>query len=144
MNKQEVIRQLRQVGYRWTAQRSLLLEAIWTFEDHFTVEMVRAALPPEAGSVDTSTIYRTLDLLCQLGVLHSLVGPVPTEYERRCEAHHHLVCRACGTVTAIDDYHLDGLVAHLREEHNFVADLAHLAIPGRCRACEAVTPEEDP
>ncbi len=135
MTHQRVVAQLRQVGYRITSQRAALLDAIWTLEGHFTVETVIAALGADAVSVDPSTIYRTLDLLCEMGELHQLVGATPTEYERVREPHHHLVCQECGKVTPLPDYHFAELVRHLAEEHGFQADLTHLAIPGRCVAC---------
>ncbi len=140
MTKQQIVGRLRQVGYRMTAQRSAVLDAIWECEEHFTVEEIRAALPGTERSVDTSTIYRTLELLCELKVLHALTASSPTEYERLREPHHHLVCRECGKVTALPNYHLDELMRHLMEEHEFSADLTHLAIPGNCLHCAGTTP----
>jgi Fur family transcriptional regulator, ferric uptake regulator len=134
--KEAVVTALRDVGYRMTSQRAALLDAIWAFEGHFTVERVREALTHTMPSVDDSTIYRTLDLLTQLGVLTTLTGQTPTEFERPREPHHHLVCSQCGTVTALADYHFDHLLHHLLEEHGFVADITHLAIPGRCTDCQ--------
>jgi Fur family ferric uptake transcriptional regulator len=142
MTRNEVIAALRGVGYRMTAQRAALLDAIWSFEEHFTVEMIREALARTMPSVDDSTIYRTLDLLTELGALHMLAGSTPTEWERPREPHHHLICTQCGTVTALADYHLDHLLQHLLEEHGFRADITHLAIPGRCVGCrESTTPQ---
>lgn len=138
-----MIARLRAVGYRMTAQRRALLATIWGFEGHFTVEQVRDALSAVSPPVDTSTIYRTLELLCEMGVLHALTGHSPTEYERPREPHHHLICTICGTVTALSAYHLDDLFRHLREQHQFEADLAHLAIPGRCHQCRTLSPQGD-
>lgn len=118
-----------------TAQRRALLDAIWSFEGHFTVEGVRAALAADAPAVDTSTIYRTLELLVGLGAVHTLTGRTPTEYERLREPHHHLVCTACGTVAPLADYHFADLLHHLLHDHGFHADFSHLAIPGRCARC---------
>ncbi|MBA3533042.1 MAG: transcriptional repressor [Ardenticatenales bacterium] len=140
MRKQDVIKQLQQVGYRMTSQRLALLDTIWNLEGHFTVEAVRGRLPQDA-SVDISTIYRTLELLCEFGVLYPLAGSVPTEYERGEVPHHHLVCRNCGAVRMVDEYHFDDLLHHLLEEHGFVAELTHFAIPGRCRECQDITPQ---
>lgn len=135
-HKEAVVAALREVGYRMTTQRAALLDAIWAFEGHFTVEMVRESLASTMPSVDDSTIYRTLDLLTQLDVLTMLTGQTPTQFERPREPHHHLICSDCGTVTALADYHFDHLLKHLLDEHGFVADITHLAIPGRCTACQ--------
>ncbi|MGH2544873.1 MAG: Fur family transcriptional regulator [Ardenticatenaceae bacterium] len=140
MKREALIEQLRGVGYRMTGQREALLDVIWGFEGHFTVEMVRAALEERTVAVDLSTVYRTLELLCDLQVLHQLAGSSPTEFERVAEPHHHLVCQECGAVTPLADYHFDGLLRHLLEEHDFLADFTHLAIPGRCHDCRASNP----
>lgn len=134
MQPSDLVDRLRAIGYRMTAQRAALLKAIWKLDAHFTAEQVRQALP-QAERPDLSTIYRTLDLLCEVGALHALTGVTPTEYERAREPHHHLLCRDCGTVTVLADYHLDSLIAHLLDEHGFAAELSHLAIPGRCLPC---------
>ena len=119
-----------------TAPRKALLHAIWAFEGHFTVEMVRETLSESHPSVNNSTIYRTLELLSQLGVLNTLLGSTPTQYERPHERHHHLICTQCGAVALLGDYHFDDLVRHLLKEHAFAADFTHLAIPGRCKPCQ--------
>lgn len=133
--KQDLVARLRAIGYRLTAQREALLDVIWNLDGHFTVEMVRDALP-DCARADTSTIYRTLELLVELGAVHVLTGISPTEYELVREPHHHLHCTACGTVAALSDDAFDLLVNHLFEAHGFAADFTHLAIPGRCRHCQ--------
>jgi Fur family transcriptional regulator, ferric uptake regulator len=135
MELHAVVEELRRLGYRMTAQRTALLDAIWSCEGHFTVEQVRAALPRGEPSIDTSTIYRTLDLLCDMGALHALAGSAPTEYERAGEPHHHLLCTVCGKVASLPDYHFDHLYQHLHDEHEFVAEPGHLAITGHCLPC---------
>lgn len=143
MQKDEVIRRLQRVGYRITGPRRTLLDTLEQLQGHFTVEQVREALPT-GHSIDLSTIYRTLELLCSLGVLHGLVGSSPTEYEHVQEPHHHLVCRECGEVRVLADHHFSELLDHLLEEHAFVADLTHLAIPGHCLPCQRTLLEGDP
>lgn len=127
-----MIERLRGVGYRMTAQRRAVLDAVLALPGHFTIERVNEGV---GGRVDLSTIYRTVEMLSALGVLQALVGSSPVEYEVAHEPHHHLICDGCGHVTVVADHHFDALMEHLSTEHGFEADLTHLAIPGRCADC---------
>ncbi|MCB0078321.1 MAG: transcriptional repressor [Anaerolineales bacterium] len=138
MSQHELVFALRDRGYRVTSQRRALLDALWQLDGHFTADAVQAALRQQGQRVDLSTIYRTLELLTDLGLLHMLHGTSPAEYERvHDQSHHHLICEQCGHVGDVSDSHLDALYHHLREEHRFVARLNHLAIPGLCADCWA-------
>jgi Fur family ferric uptake transcriptional regulator len=87
--------------------------------------------------VNASTIYRTLSLLEDVGVLAHAHLEGGAEYHRAEDAGHvHLTCSNCGTE---DDLSLDeaSSLARLIERHNgFRADLAHFAISGLCSDCQ--------
>src|ERR1700724_2799359 len=105
---------LRASGYRVTPQRQLVLEAV-TKLDHASPEDIFAEVHQRARGVNVSTIYRTLELLEQLG----LVTPTPLghgapRYHLAAEAQHiHLVCSQCGPVTQVGPGAVDALVAAL-------------------------------
>jgi Fur family ferric uptake transcriptional regulator len=64
-----------------------------------------------------------------------------TEYEWvGGDRHHHLICRACGGETLLDNSYLDSLAADLLEDHGFKADLDHFAITGLCAGCRDGSP----
>src|ERR671925_891592 len=89
--------QLRSRGYRVTPQRQLVLEAITKLE-HATPEDICAEVQQTARGVNISTIYRTLELLEQIGlVTHTHLGHGAPIYHLATEADHvHLVCGDCG------------------------------------------------
>src|SRR5271170_2461271 len=90
---------LRAGGYRVTPQRQLVLEAVARLE-HATPEEICAAVRQTARGVNVSTVYRTLELLEQLGLVkHTHLGHGAPRYHLAAEAQHvHLVCRECGRV----------------------------------------------
>ena len=92
--------ELRARGYRVTPQRQLVLEAVAALE-HATPEEICAEVQRTARGVNISTIYRTLELLEELGLVkHAHLGHGPPNYHLATEADHvHLVCRDCGEVS---------------------------------------------
>ena len=89
--------------------------------------------------VNIATVYRTLQWLQEVGLVAPIaIGNGPLRYEYICgTAHHHLICHECGREYEIGDDILDTLKAQLLERYGFMAQLNHLALPGRCAACRA-------
>lgn len=133
--------ELRSRGYRVTPQRQLVLEAINRLE-HATPDDICAEVQQTAASVNISTVYRTLELLEQLGlVTHThLAHGAPTYHIAAQGDHVHLVCRDCGKITEVGPEIVRGLVDTLDRECGFETDVRHLTVFGRCSACRLVTP----
>lgn len=127
---------LRERGYRLTPQRQLVLEAVAALR-HGTPDDICARVQATAGGVNISTVYRTLELLEEIGlVTHTHLGHgAPTYHAATDEDHLHLVCRICGVVLETDVTIADALVRRLADEHGFETDVAHFAIYGRCQGC---------
>jgi Fur family transcriptional regulator, ferric uptake regulator len=88
---------LRARGYRLTPQRQLVLEAVATL-GHATPDEIATTVRETARGVNISTVYRTLELLEDLGlVTHTHLGHGPPTYHAATDDDHvHLVCRVCG------------------------------------------------
>src|SRR6516164_5167883 len=133
--------ELRARGYRVTPQRQLVLEAVARL-DHATPEEIAASVQQTAKGVNISTIYRTLELLEQIGmVTHTHLGHGAPTYHLAADADHvHLVCRDCGRVSEIGPDAIRPLITALDERHGFETDVGHLTVFGRCRDCRAASP----
>jgi Fur family ferric uptake transcriptional regulator len=129
---------LRSRGLRLTAQRQLVLEAVYEL-GHATPDQVHAKVSTVAAGVNISTVYRTLELLEELGlVTHAhLSHGAPTFHAVGADQHVHLVCRACGGVTEISPDVLSGLSESLGRQHGFHIDIGHVALFGVCAGCGA-------
>lgn len=128
--------ELRARGYRLTPQRQLVLEAVGEL-GHATPEEIVAAVRRVAASVNLSTVYRSLELLEELGlVTHTHLGHGAATYHLAADAAHvHLVCRACSQVSEVAPALLAGAVQTLAEVAGFHTDLGHLAVFGLCAGC---------
>lgn len=129
---------LRASGYRVTPQRQLVLEAVTKLE-HATPEEIYAQVKQTAVGVNVSTVYRTLELLEQIGlVTHTHLGHGAHRYHLAADAHHvHLVCRDCDAITQLEPAAVGSLVAMLEAEYGFETDVGHLTVFGRCSQCRA-------
>ena len=128
--------ELRARGYRVTPQRQLVLEAVTALE-HATPEEICGQVQKTARGVNISTVYRTLELLEQLGlVTHTHLGHGAPSYHLAAEAEHvHLVCRECGRVVQLGPSAVAPLVTALRAGQDFETDVRHLTVFGRCGDC---------
>jgi Fur family transcriptional regulator, ferric uptake regulator len=87
--------------------------------------------------VNITTIYRTLELLEDLGlVTHThLSHGSPTYHPAGADQHAHLVCRSCGAVEEVDPALLAPLATSLAAQRGFLVDIGHVALFGTCRKC---------
>ncbi|MCW2873589.1 MAG: transcriptional repressor [Streptomyces oryziradicis] len=129
---------LRQRGYRLTPQRQLVLEAVDTLE-HATPDEILTEVRRTATGVNISTVYRTLELLEELGLVsHAHLGHGAPTYHLADRHHHmHLVCRDCGSVIEADVSVASALTDRLSASFGFETDMKHFAIFGRCADCSA-------
>jgi Fur family ferric uptake transcriptional regulator len=128
---------LRGSGYRLTPQRELILDAVDTL-GHATPDEVLAEVRKQSTAVNVSTVYRTLEVLEELGLVRHahLSDRAPTYHSVGDHEHFHLVCRNCHRVISVDPDVLQPLVTRLREEHGFEPDVGHLTVHGTCHDCE--------
>jgi Fur family ferric uptake transcriptional regulator len=132
--------ELRSHGYRVTPQRQLVLEAVAKL-DHATPEEIAASVQETASGVNISTIYRTLELLDNLGLVrHTHLNHGAPIYHLASDADHvHLVCQDCGRVLQVSPDAIRPLIVALDEGQGFETDVAHLTVFGRCRECRGKT-----
>jgi Fur family transcriptional regulator, ferric uptake regulator len=129
--------QLKARGLRWTPQRRLLLNVLSQSEGHVTaaelIERCRVADP----QTTPSTVYRTLDVLEDLGVVrHGHAADGREEFHvLPADEHGHLYCRNCGRTWEIEASEANGLVSELEKRHAFTVDLSHLTVVGLCQEC---------
>jgi Fur family transcriptional regulator, ferric uptake regulator len=119
-----------------TPQRELVLSAVDELE-HATPEEILMHVRERAAGVNVSTIYRTLELLEDLGLVnHTHLGHgAPTYHSTAVPQHVHLMCRSCKKVMEIDPSMFDPVIDRLRSDLGFETDTQHLTVFGTCREC---------
>ena len=128
--------ELRARGYRLTPQRQLVLEAVGEI-GHATPEEIATAVRKTASGLNISTVYRTLELLEELGLVrHSHLGHgAPTYSLAEQDDHVHLVCRSCDGVQEVPAEVIGEVIATLVAQEGFVVDVGHSTLFGQCREC---------
>src|SRR5947209_17575810 len=93
---------LRESGHRLTPQRELVLAAIETL-GHATPDEVYAEVRQHSSAINLSTVYRTLELLDELGLIHHahLTDRAPTYHSTSGHEHSHLICRSCHRLISV-------------------------------------------
>src|SRR4051812_33363739 len=121
---------LRARGLRMTAPRQLVLEAVQRL-GHATPEQIHGAVRQTAAGVNVTTVYRTLELLEELGlVTHTHLSHGAPTYHAANDQHVHLVCRSCGQVDEVSTELLAPLATVLHGERGFRVDIGHVALFG--------------
>jgi Fur family transcriptional regulator, ferric uptake regulator len=138
---EQVVEALRRQGFRLSAARRIVLEALFAAEGPVSAEFIAEGLGGSLTRSDLASVYRNLEWLESLGVVrHVHLGHGPGLYALAREgAREYLVCERCGRVDTVDASELDGIRAQIRAAFGFEARFSHFAIPGLCERClEAV------
>jgi Fur family ferric uptake transcriptional regulator len=127
---------LRARGLRLTAQRELVLAAVDRL-GHATPDEVLAEVHKSSTAISLSTVYRTLTLLEEFGLVRHahLHDRAPTYHSAASPPHAHTVCRSCGEVQEVPASVLGGFTQALDAGVGFEVDVAHLTVFGTCRRC---------
>jgi Fur family transcriptional regulator, ferric uptake regulator len=132
----DVISTLRERGLRMTPQRRAIVAEIMRTRGHISPTALARKVQGDMPGVNASTIYRTLTLLEEAGVLAHAHLEGGAEYHRTEDAGHvHLSCSNCGAEDDLSVDEAEALVRLIERHHGFEPDLTHFAIAGLCADC---------
>ena len=132
-------RYLRDHNLPVTAQREMVADVLFGSTGHLSADDIDRTLRSRGANVGKATVYRTLDLLAESGMVTPLdFGEGFRRYERaRGRPHHeHLVCLRCGKVIEFVNERLERLKALIAEEYGFRHHHHRLEIYGTCAECQ--------
>ena len=136
-----IVADLRRRGHRLTPQRQAILEEIAGAEGHITAPDIARRIRRRMPAVNTSTVYRTLAVLEDLGVVRHTHSERGAEYHRAGEVDHvHLACSRCGAEDDLSLAEAESLKRVIRRHRGFLPDLSHFAISGLCARCQRQAP----
>lgn len=128
---------LHERGLRWTPQRRTLIAVLAKTDGHVTgAELIERCRQVDPTTIP-STVYRTLDVLEDLGLLRHSHGADGREefHVQPGISHGHLHCRSCGTTWEVSADEAGVIVDAMRRGRGFAVDLSHLSIGGECAGC---------
>ncbi|HEX5164105.1 MAG TPA: transcriptional repressor [Thermomicrobiales bacterium] len=130
---------LQDAGYRLTGPRRAVVDEIQRADRSFTADDLLQRLTDSQSGVGRATVFRTLDLLVQNGVLDRLHQPDGCHSYLLCGVidrhHHHLICSDCGAVIEFEDCSVQPLLEELGRRTNFQINGHWLEVFGQCSVC---------
>ena len=130
---------LRQHNLPVTQQRLAIAGVVFASDRHLSVEDVAHDIVAQGENAGTATIYRTLDLLVQSGlVVERDFGEGFRRFEpsRGIPHHEHLLCTVCGRVEEFRDERLERMTTIIAESHGYSRQRHRLVIYGVCAECQ--------
>ena len=127
------IQYLRENNLKVTQERLALLDEIFATSEHLDADELLARMKAKQRKVSRATVYRTLDLLVQCGLVRkSRLGREHYFYEKMEPGggHHHMVCTATGKIIEFWDADLDERLRRLCQEHKFRPTFISIQIQG--------------
>lgn len=125
---------------RLTPEREAIVSAVYATHDHFDAEQWVADLSRRRGmgGASRSTIYRTLNLLEEAGLLRRVArtnGREVYEHDYGYPAHDHLICRKCGAMIEFPNEVIASVLESIAQEHGFRMSGHRLEVDGICARC---------
>jgi Fur family ferric uptake transcriptional regulator len=138
IQRQEIVGILKLHGYKLTRQRRAILDAITRNHSHLTPAAVYEQTIKRYPGIGLVTIYRTLDLLAQMGFIcevHSHGSCRSYMMRRSSGHHHHLLCSDCQRVIDFTDCNLKQIEETIARKEDFEIDSHLIEFVGRCHDC---------
>ena len=132
---------LKEKGYKLTPQRRSIIDGIIKNEgNHLTTEELYDTVKVECPEIGLATVYRTVQLLEDIGVVCKLdLNDGCNRYELihadENHQHHHLICTNCGKVIEVHGDLLEGLENEIQRTYNFEVKNHSLKFYGICNEC---------
>jgi len=136
----EICEKLQEKSYKVTPQRQIILKVLLeNIQKHLSAEDVYEIVKKKHPEIGMATVYRTLDLLVELGILQKMnFGDGKTRFELNDENvhhHHHLICLSCGKVLEFELDLLDDLEERIAKKTDFDIVDHKLKFYGYCSDC---------
>ena len=129
---------LRNEGLKYTSERRLILTEVLKRRDHFDADELAAEMRTEGLKVSRATVYRTLDILHEIGVVNkATLGHKHQHYENMVgrQHHDHLVCLHCDKVIEFVDEEIEKRQEEVCKSLGFEMKRHSLQIFGYCSHC---------
>jgi Fur family peroxide stress response transcriptional regulator len=144
MNTSELIVKLHEKGFKKvTPQRLAICEFVLSSKEHPTVEQVYQAVQKKYPTLSIATVYQTLHLLTEIGMLKELgFRDGVTRYDPDTLPHINIVCQSCGTIQDFTSDAVRTFLLQITQELNRPLMGQHLEIYTVCDQCKKSGPTE--
>ena len=133
-------------GLRSTTQRRLILDRMFEIGEHFTADDLIADVRQADSSVGSATVYRTLRMLVESGLLqeHRFADNEGTRFELLVsDKHHdHIICLNCGKIREFEEPLIEQLQERVAEQLGFKLESQTHQLYGLCGDCSGAPPSK--
>lgn len=130
---------LSKEGLKQTKQRLAVVEQFLKVRSHVDVESIHATLRKKGMNIGLATIYRTLNMLKDAGLVHQHFfsdGRAVFEIASPDTHHDHLVCTVCGQIDEFENDAIEQIQQQIAAEMGYVLESHRLELYGRCKTCQ--------
>jgi Fur family ferric uptake transcriptional regulator len=124
--QQGFIEKLKEKGLKPTSERLLIFKEATKLPHHFSADELAFKVWQKDERVSRATVYRTIPLLLEFGVLREVVFS---------DKHQHLICLKCGKIIEFSDDRMETPLDEACEKFNFKAVAHKTEVTGYCKNC---------
>jgi Fur family ferric uptake transcriptional regulator len=129
---------LNKKGIRFTKQRDLLMMQILNLNDHFSADTLYIKLKIKGINISRATIYRTLTLFEECGIIKKALKDEDISYYEASEMdehHDHLICVECGEIIEFCSEEIEKIQKEIYDKYNYLPASHQLILKGICEKC---------
>jgi Fe2+ or Zn2+ uptake regulation protein len=131
----ELMTALRERGMRVTPQRVVLHRALRELDRHVTADELLHAVSDRLPNVSLPTIYATLELFEELGMVRRVQRAGTSVFDARTDVHHHLICTVCGSIEDLEAELDTSALERAADSRGFGRERVEAVVHGRCTTC---------
>ena len=137
LGTEAVTKVLGEKGFKATPQRLAVYDALSGTKSHPNAEMLYNMLQPSYPTMSLATVYKTMDIFAELGLVQILnVGEDSYRYDAETASHPHIRCIECNRVDDIFDFQDEGLLGEVGAKTGYQLTGRQLYFFGRCPKCQ--------
>lgn len=125
-------------GMRLTPEREAIVTAVYASHEHFDADVWIEKLERRKGGASRSTVYRTLSLLEEAGLIRKVARSNDREvyeHDYGYPQHDHLICKKCGDMIEFPNEVIADVLERIAAEHGFRMSGHRLEVEGICSNC---------
>src|SRR5262247_940848 len=136
--RKELQKLLAEKKLKKTSQRALIWTSLLESKGHPSVEEIRDSLLAQGHRIGLATIYRTIKILLESGMVRQSRLHGSTRYEPVVNQpnHLHFICNSCGTTVEFPSRKIENLIKRVTEKNGFEEKYSRYAIFGYCKVCQ--------
>ena len=117
-------------------QRDAIITLLRSVKSHPSAEWLHVNLKDDFPSLSLATVYRNLNLLCELGLVRKIeVGDGTVRFDGHTENHYHFLCSGCKSVIDVSESELSDINSLIEDKYHVKVDTHSIVFFGKCREC---------